>query len=474
MTNRHVVVVGGGIAGLAAALEASAHRDVKVTLVEASPTVGGKLAVGQLDGITIDLGAESLLNTRPEAVDLVREVGLSSALVHPTAASARLLSRGSLHPIPAGLVMGAPADVDAVEQSGLLSDGAMAELRRAWAAPIAPLTADVGLGSFVGASVGIEVADRLVDPILAGVYAGDATRISLQAAAPTLFASAKQGGTFDEIVTRARRTPTRPVFAGIAGGIGSLPAAIAAELRRRGVVILTSTVLESMAPDRRGGWVATVRSLDLDDERSSSRATAIECRQMVLAIPASAASTVLSSLPERGTPSAVFDAMRALDSIPYADVAVLSFAFPLDRMPASVSGSGFLIPSVEGRFIKASTFSSNKWEWLGDSAAAQGRFVLRASAGRFGESVDDLIDDQLVDRALSDLRAILPGLPDPSAVRVDRWPQSLPQYLVGHTDVTARVRAGIQSLPGLTVAGSAYDGIGIAACIASGRRAISD
>jgi oxygen-dependent protoporphyrinogen oxidase len=473
MGARHVVIVGGGITGLAAALEASGQADTKVTLVEASPTLGGKLAVGSLDGVTIDLGAESLLNTRPEAVDLVREVGLGDALVHPATAAARLLSRGALRPIPAGLVMGAPADLDAVVNSSVLDDAAVAELQRRFVQPIEPLTHDTGIGAFVGGAVGDEVAERLVDPILAGVYAGDAFRISLQAAAPTLYAAAQKGGAFAAVTESARRTPSGPVFAGIVGGVGSLPEAVGAELRRRGVTILTSTVLDTLSTDGQGTWQATVRTIELEDDGATGPPRVLDGTEIVLAVPAFAASTLLSTLPARRTPGALFDAMRALDAIPYADVAVLSFAFPLDAMPGTVSGSGFLIPSVEGRFIKASTFSSNKWEWLGDSAAARGRFVLRASVGRFGESVDELIDDQLIDRAFADLREILPGLPAPTAVRVDRWQQSLPQYLVGHTDRVARVRTGVAALPGLSVAGAAYDGIGIAACIASGRRAVT-
>ncbi len=473
MVTRHVVIIGGGITGLAAALEASNRPDTTVTLVEASAALGGKLAIGTLDGLTIDLGAESLLNTRPEAVDLVREVGLGEALVHPATSSARLLSRGALRPIPTGLVMGAPADLDSVVASNVLDAAAVAELRERFTAPLEPLAGDVGLGEFVSNAVGLEVAERLVDPILAGVYAGDASQISLQAAAPSLYASAHEGGTFAEITARARRTPTGPVFAGIAGGVGSLPAAVGNELRRRGVEVLTSTALHALKIDGQGTWQVAVRTSNLEDDGATGPLRELACTDVILAIPAFAASAALSTLPARQTSSAVFDAMRALDAIPYADVAIVSLAFPLDAMPAVVSGSGFLIPSVEGRFIKASTFSSNKWEWVGDAAAAQGRFVLRASAGRFGESVEELIDDQIIARARVDLREIMPGLPDPTAVRVDRWQQSLPQYLVGHGARVDRVRAGLAQLPGLGVAGAAYDGIGIAACIASGRRAVA-
>jgi oxygen-dependent protoporphyrinogen oxidase len=464
-----VVVVGGGMTGLAAALEASSGG-AEVTLVEAAPQVGGKVATGDLGGITVDLGAESLLNTRPEAVELVREVGLGDRIVHPATSSARLLSRGSLRTLPAGLVMGLPADLDAVRSSGALSDEGLRELDALARKPLRSVTTDTGLGAFAAQAFGDEVAQRLVDPILAGVYAGDAMQISLRAAAPALFASlATDHDAALDAVTSARRTPTVPVFAGVVGGIGSVPDAAQRVLAARGVTVATSTIATQLRTDGRGAWSIQVRGLD--DEGGAAQASTLKADALVLALPAFSAEQLLATLPERQTPDAVFDAARDLLRIPYADVAVLTFAFPLDAMPEA-AGSGFLVPSVERRFVKASTFSSNKWEWSGDAAAAQGLFVLRASVGRYGEGVEELLDDDLATRALADLRDLLPGLPQPEHVRVDRWQQSLPQYLVGHVDRVGRIRTGLSALPGLAVAGAAYDGIGIAACVASGRTAV--
>lgn len=472
-STRSLVIIGGGIAGLAAALEASSQGDVSVTVVDAAPRCGGKLSVGDLAGVTIDLGAESLLNTRPEAVALAQEVGLGDHIVHPETPAARLLSRGALRSIPAGLVMGAPSDFDAVVASEVLDAHEIEALRRGLDTELLPLIEDVGIGEFVGGVLGRGASERLVDPLLAGVYAGDADRISLQAAAPSLFASALKGGRFADVVERARRTPSGPVFAGLSGGIGAMPDATVTELLRRGVTVRTSTAATALAPTAGGGWSVSVIPLDIDGDGGPGSAEQIAADRVILAVPAFASSALLSTLPTRGTPIPVYDAMRALDAIPYADVAVLSFAFPLDEMPAAVAGSGFLIPSAEGRFIKASTFSSNKWEWTGDAAAAAGLFILRASVGRFGEQVETFLDDQLLERAITDLREILPGLPAPTDARVDRWPQSLPQYLVGHLESVARIRAALTHLPGLAVAGAAYDGIGIAACVASGRSAAS-
>jgi oxygen-dependent protoporphyrinogen oxidase len=206
------------------------------------------------------------------------------------------------------------------------------------------------------------------------------------------------------------------------------------------------------------------------EDESAGDVQEIRSEAVVAAVPTYAMEQLLTTLPERGTPNGVYDAMRELQRIPYADVAVLTFAFPLDAMPEA-PGSGFLVPSIEHRFIKAATFSSNKWEWTGDAAAAQGLFVLRASVGRYGESIEELLDVDLIERAWADLRDLLPGLPAPEHARIDRWQQSLPQYLVGHLARVDRIRTGLAALPGLAVAGAAYDGIGIAACVASGRSA---
>jgi oxygen-dependent protoporphyrinogen oxidase len=225
----------------------------------------------------------------------------------------------------------------------------------------------------------------------------------------------------------------------------------------------------SLTRSREGSWSIRIgRVTDSDDDARQAEDLVVD--ELLLAVPAFTAESLLSTLPERLTPLPVFDALRALAAIPYADVAIGSFAFPLDAMPPA-PGSGFLVPTSEGRFIKASTFSSNKWEWVGDRAAAESLFVLRASAGRYGDSVEAIPDTTVLERMVADLRDLLPGLPVPQHARLDRWPQSLPQYLVGHTERVEGLRRALGTLPGIEVAGAAYDGIGIAACIASGRAA---
>ncbi|MBW5487118.1 protoporphyrinogen oxidase, partial [Streptomyces bambusae] len=233
----HVVVVGGGIAGLAAAhrlLDAGA----RVTVLEATGRLGGKLYAGELAGAPVDLGAESVLARRPEAVDLARAVGLGEALQPPATATARLWTRGALRDMPRGHVMGVPGDIEPVAASGVLSAEGLARIAADAELPPTEVGEDVAVGEYVAARMGREVVDRLVEPLLGGVYAGDAYRISMAAAVPALFEAVRSHPTLTESVRAVQATAagraaadrttvigaaaTGAVFAGIAGGIGRL------------------------------------------------------------------------------------------------------------------------------------------------------------------------------------------------------------------------------------------------------------
>lgn len=254
----HVVVIGGGISGLAAA-----HRllatGARVTVLEGSGRVGGKLHAGEIEGVRVDLGAESMLARRPEAVALAREVGLDAALQPPATSSARLWNRGVLTPMPKGHVMGVPADAaglgDVLSTEGLRRIGQDSEL------PPTEVGEDIALGTYVAARMGREVVDRLVEPLLGGVYAGDVYRTSMRAAVPALHAAAREHATLGAAVRalQQRATPsTAPVFMGIDGGIGTLPLAVADAVRARGGDIrLHQQVHELRRTEGAGGCVPT-------------------------------------------------------------------------------------------------------------------------------------------------------------------------------------------------------------------------
>ncbi|WP_330335244.1 protoporphyrinogen oxidase [Streptomyces sp. NBC_00536] len=455
----HAVVIGGGIAGLAAA-----HRllaaGARVTVLEAGARLGGKLYAGELAGLPVDLGAESVLARRPEAVDLARAVGLGDALQAPATATAALWTRGALRPMPRGHVMGVPGDLNPLAASGVLSAEGLARISADADLPRTETGEDVAVGAYVAARLGREVVDRLVEPLLGGVYAGDAYRISMRAAVPQLFEAARShrslGEGVREIQRRAAERPqdTGPVFAGIEGGIGRLPLAVADACRAAGARILTGApVRELLRTD--AGWRVVTGGPGGDP------AEVIEADAVVLATPAGPAAGLL----ERLAPAAASE-LRGVD---YASMALVTLAFRRSDLPPDLAGSGFLVPPVDGRTIKASTFSSNKWAWSG---ADPDLFLLRTSVGRHGdEAVLEREDAELVDVSLTDLGAAVGLAARPVASAVTRWTGGLPQYPVGHLDRVARIRTAVAALPGLAVCGALYDGVGIPACVASAHRA---
>ncbi|WP_031127150.1 protoporphyrinogen oxidase [Streptomyces exfoliatus] len=462
-TGPHVVVAGGGIAGLAAAhrLALAGHR---VTLLEAGPRLGGKLLAGEIAGAPVDLGAESLLARRPEAVALARAVGLGDRLQAPVTTTASVWSRGSLVPMPKGHVMGVPADAHAV--AGLLSEEGVRRIGRDGELPPADIGEDIAIGAYVADRMGHEVVDRLVEPLLGGVYAGDAYRISMRAAVPALFEAARRHPTLTAAVRAVQQAgATVPadtagaatglggsVFLGIDGGVGTLPGAVADAIRTAGGTILTDAPVTELRRTGPTGWqvVSGDRVLTAD--------------AVVLATPAGPAAALLA--PHAPAASA------ELDTVAYASMALVTLAFRRSDMPA-LPGSGFLVPPVDGHTIKASTFSSQKWGWVADGAPDL--FVLRTSVGRHGEEEQVHREDaDLVAASLKDLAAATGLAVRPVATTVTRWTGGLPQYPVGHLDRVARVREAVAALPGLRVAGAAYDGVGIPACVASAHRAADE
>ncbi|MFF2527207.1 protoporphyrinogen oxidase [Streptomyces liangshanensis] len=449
-----VVVIGGGIAGLAAA-----HRllgaGVAVTLLEGSGRLGGKLHTGEIEGVAVDLGAESMLARRPEAVGLAEAVGLGGRLQPPTAVGASVWTRGALRPMPKGHVMGVPGDAAAL--AGLLSDEGLARIAREPDLAPTEIGDDVSVGKYVAERLGREVVDRLVEPLLGGVYAGDAYRISMKAAVPQLFAAVRThdsllAGVRDLQAKAAGDPRTGAVFAGLAGGVGTLPGAVADAVRAGGGEILLDTPVLGLdrTPD---GW------------RVRTGTGVLTADGVVLATPAWSAATLLAA----ESPAASAE----LAAVEYASMALVTLAFRRDELAGMPEGSGFLVPPVDGLTIKASTFSTRKWGWVAD--AAPDLFLLRTSIGRYGEEEHLHRDDaDLVDVSLRDLGEATGLDAKPVASEVTRWIGGLPQYPVGHQARVERVRAAVAELPGLRVCGAAYDGVGIPACVASARRAADE
>jgi oxygen-dependent protoporphyrinogen oxidase len=447
-----VAVVGGGIAGLAAAWElARAADDLDVVLIEGSDRVGGKLRRDVVGGVAIDVGAESVLARRPEAVALIDELGLGDQVVHPAQVGASIVSGGRRWPMPTGTLMGVPADPESVR--GLLSDD---EVNRLVSERVgAPLATDVAVGRFVDDRLGRAVTDKLVEPLLAGVYAGHSRELSLEMSVPALYLAAREGTSALEAaraaVAAGAGAAAAPVFASLRGGIALLPERLAEQLVGRGVEVRLRTTVRDL---RRGaeGWIITSGPTIAEVETTFDA--------VVLATPAAPTGRLLS----RVAP----DAGARLRRIDYASMAIVTLVVE-GPPPEWLGGSGFLVPPAEPLSIKAATFSSVKWPWL--RADHPDRTWLRASMGRHREEATlQHPDAQLVEVALRDLGAVLGRtLPAPLDAHVQRWGGGLPQYAPGHRELVEGARAVLP--PGLALGGAAYDGVGIPACIGSGRRA---
>jgi oxygen-dependent protoporphyrinogen oxidase len=442
------VVVGGGIAGLAAA-HALAGR-AQVTLLEGSPRTGGKLHASDIAGVRVDEGAESILVRVPEGVGLLEQVGLGPQIIHPSTTRAALWSRGGLRPLPSGTVMGIPADVESLGASGVLSADGLARVSLDASLPRTPLDGDVSVGAYVAARLGQEVVDRLVDPLLGGVYAGRASDLSLEATLPQLAPHVREHASLLEAARASRAGTTAsdgPVFASVPGGLGRFAETLAEAVRSRGGSVVTGTTARRLERGRDGWRLVTGPTTD---------ESVVEADAVVLATPGAPTARLLSVVAP--------EAAEALTGIAYASMAIVTLAFA--GGPELPELSGWLVPAVERRLVKGVTLVGRKWPQVG---AGSGVILVRCSIGRAGD-VSDLqrSDDELVEGSLAELTEMLGDHPGRLvASRVSRWGGGLPQYSVGHRSRVETVRAAVAELPGLAVCGAAYDGIGVPACIRS-------
>jgi oxygen-dependent protoporphyrinogen oxidase len=457
---RHVVVVGGGIAGLAAAFflrdAMAGGQPVRVTVLEGSPRLGGKLSASEVAGVSMDEGAEALLARRPEGIDLITASG--GELVPAGTTSSAIWTRGAMRALPRRQFMGVPANIDELAATGVVSADGITRARQEAAVERG---GDISVTQYIGGALGAEVVDRLVDPLLGGVYAGRSEDLSFEATLAPLAAAARKHPVLTEAASSL--TPPQPadpsvtpapVFVALTSGLGSLPAAVA---KASGAEVRTSAMVRELTRTS-DGWRLTIGS--------AAHPEYLEADAVILACPATPAAKLLTAT----TPHAA----QALAEIPYASMAIITLAYRAADWPAT-ERSGYLVPAVDGKAVKAATFSTVKWPHLAKAAEDTGSSVhiVRCSVGRIGEVALLQRDDRdLMALAAAEL-AEATGIPgSPVEWRVTRWGGGLPQYNVGHLDRVARIRAAVAGQPGLAVAGAAYDGVGIPACIATARQAV--
>jgi oxygen-dependent protoporphyrinogen oxidase len=441
MTTRRYAVVGGGITGLAAAWELTRLAPGDEVVVYEPGALGGKLRTTAFAGRLVDEGADAFLARVPWGRELCDELDLGAELVSPATPVAYVASGAELHRLPAGLVLGVPTDAGALRDSPLVGADAVARVEAEPTLPGAPLGAadDPSVGDLIRRRFGDDVLEHLVDPLLGGINAGDSDRLSVRAAAPQLAAAAERSASLVEGLLAASPPddPAAPVFWALPGGMTDLVDALVAALAAAGVTFTAEAV--AAVGDVAGDGV-------------------------VLATPAAATATILEK-------AGAADAASVLRTLGHASPVLTTFAFRRGDIAHALDGSGFLVPRAEGRFLTACSFATTKWAHLG--AADPGTVVLRASAGRYGDDrAIDLDDDAVAVRMLADLDDLLGLAGDPTAVRISRWPGGFPQYEPGHLDRVAAVEADVAArLPGVALAGAAYRGIGIPACIRQGRQA---
>jgi oxygen-dependent protoporphyrinogen oxidase len=455
----HAVVVGGGISGLAAAyrLRRLLGEQARITLLEQAATVGGKLRSIELAGRRFDVGAEAFLVRRPEALELVRELGLDQDLVYASAAGARLRFEGRTVPLPAHTLLGVPASADGLEQ--VLSAEGLAKVRAEPHTSMRWTGADVPVGPLVTERLGVEVTNRLVDPLLAGVYAGRTDRLGLRPTMPALASALDDAATAGRpvsLLTAAARVLAgngssnghRSVFATLRGGLSTLVEALLAAARAQLRCGRPVRALHAR-PD---GW-----RVEIGPAPGSAVFTAqyLDADAVLLAVPPPALRRLLAPL----QPAAA----AAAAGIEVGSSVIVSLALPARVGAVLRDASGVLVAAGERLHCKAFTFSSSKWPHLGGGDATW----LRASINVTTGAAARLDDAELVRAVRADLAELTGITAAPIDTAVTRWGGGLPQYDVGHDSRVSAIEAGVAKLPRLAVAGAALHGVGIPACIAT-------
>jgi oxygen-dependent protoporphyrinogen oxidase len=470
-----VVVVGGGITGLVAAYRLS-QGGVHVTVVEPD-RLGGKLQTSVVAGRAVDETADAFLLRVPWALALCHDLEIDGELISPAERTAHLFLDGARRPLPGGHVMGVPTDLDALATSGVVSTAGVERAREDLTRPADPADplpsgADVAVGPYLRRRLGDEVVDRLIDPLLGGINAGDTTTMSLAAVVPQLDAAARSGdpSLIRSCITQRDRAAgaagsgavvaavdgpggAPPIFATPIGGMARLVDALLALMP--GVDVLEGRRVDAV--ERRTGPGVDRVQVALDD------GSTLEADAAIVTCPAHAAGPLLAEVAP--------EASSALSAIDHSSIAMLTMAFDRGAIGDTTGASGCLVPRDQGTLVTAVSYATSKWAHLRDPERDD--VILRTSVGRTGDlRFTELDDEALTQRTLADLDRILGVSAPPGEVRIGRWMRSFPQYAPGHLDRIAAAQAALATTP-LRIAGMAVRGVGIPACVRSAEEAVA-
>ena len=448
---RRVVIVGAGVTGLTTAFSilGDTSEPTQVTVLEARPRVGGLIKSSPFAGLpAVDEAVDAFLTRVPWGVQLAADLGLSGAMTSPTGVGAYVWHNG-LHEIPGDVLMGVPAKVSAFATSGLFSWRGKA---RAALEPLLPrVPHDDSIGKLMRRRFGREIHERLVDPLVGSIYAGDTDHFSLEAV-PQINALTN-GRSLLAAAARARKAPAQAgsPFTTPLKGMGSLIETLAARVQSLGGDIRTGSTVREITRTRDGYMVIT-------------NDAALECDAVVLATPAKHTAGFVAPLDAT--------ASQQLSTWDHASVVMVTMAVAPSQWKREWTGSGYLVPKPDQRWVTAASFGSNKWaHWN----PADGSRILRVSLGRDGMDVMHHDNDTLLNLTLADLKHHLGVDFAPLETRLTRWTESFPQYRPHHFQKLASLEAGLaQSSPGVFLAGASYRGIGVPACVQQGRAAAAN
>jgi oxygen-dependent protoporphyrinogen oxidase len=445
---RRAAIIGGGITGLSAAYEL-ARAGVSCALIERRGRLGGVIRTERIEGCLVETGPDSFLAQKPWALELIRELGLGGEVIgsNDHLRVTYVLRGGRLEPLPDGLLMMVPTRIWPLLRTPLLGPGAKLRMALEWFRRARPgAGGDRPVAEFVAEHFGREALDYLAEPLLAGVYGGDPERLSVASVLPRLLELERRYGSLTRGVLAARRRPVGeaagPLFQTLRGGLGRLVEALETALKGRVEMVRG----EAEALERRGtGYAIRVNGEWL------------EAGAAVLACPAWEAARLLRA------PAGELAAL--LEAIPYTSSITVSLGYRREDVNHRLEGFGFLVPRRERRAVTACTWVGTKFSHRVPERMALLRCFLGEEA-LLGDS-----DEGLAALVRQDLARIMGLGAEPRFVRVARWPRSMAQYTVGHAERLAEIEARASRLPGLHLAGNAYEGIGVPDCVRLGRRA---